>query len=163
MYKNLFILVSAAFLFVGCSKELDNINGVINTIGNIGQTVNGSSNGIKNEKISTVTPRKTRTDYGKISVDYVKDSKPQTALYINQCIHPQIGKVYCRGYIHAVTKDGWLVQDSNPIAVNPNARIVLAAGKYYLKMEDSKSARHYVTGEIIIKPFVSNYINVVLE
>ncbi len=117
------------------------------------------------EKISTVTPVRSHRNMGNIAISKTeKNPKGQTMVAIDNCKHPRVGPIRCGGYLFEVSSEGWLVQ--KPITFDDLNKpvITLAAGTYYLKMNNWDSGRnYYVTGEFSIKPYVTNYVSLELE
>jgi hypothetical protein len=117
------------------------------------------------EKISTVKATRSQRNMGNIAISKTeKNPKGQTMLAIDNCKHPRVGPLRCGGYIFEVSSEGWLV--NKPIRFDDlnSPVITLAAGTYYVKMHNWDSGRNYfVTGDISIKPFVTNYVSLDLE
>jgi hypothetical protein len=117
------------------------------------------------EKISTVQAVRSSRNMGNIAISKTeKNPKGQTMVAIDNCKHPRVGPIRCGGYLYEVSSEGWLIK--KPITFNDLNKpvITLAAGTYYLKMNNWDSGRnYYVTGEFSIKPYVTNYVSLELE
>ncbi|RRS09226.1 hypothetical protein EAG18_07220 [Pseudoalteromonas sp. J010] len=151
----------------------DGVDGAINGIfGSSGTVVSANSSGsssdysVKKEKVWTHHAEKTARNYGSLAfVKTAKNPDGKTRLKFNECKHPRIGNIKCRGYLYEVSPEGWLVKgDTIHFGTNHYSDIVIPAGQYYIKIEGKDVSKDvYATGTIEIAPFVTNYINVTVQ
>ncbi len=169
------VIVSFAFISSGC-KTLDRIteNTVNEVVRATTQEVVGTtsseglpelSQSIEPEEIKLYHPVRTQRNYGRMSVTKLeKNPQGQTQAAIELCMHPRIGGVRCGGYLYELTPEGWLKDDKITFDDLNNRVITLAAGRYYVKFHNWKGAKkYYATGELEIKPFVTNHIKFEFE
>jgi len=108
-------------------------------------------------------------DYGKIMITRTEvNPEGQTKMLFETCLHPRIGKLKgCDGYLYEVLPQGWLNKDTYILFNNgnpDNLTTVLAAGTYYMKLEYGQPGKKYrALGEMTLKPFVTNVLQVELE
>ncbi|MFC3150729.1 hypothetical protein ACFOEK_06805 [Litoribrevibacter euphylliae] len=177
--RKLGLIISAVALMQGCSTTDLNkiatdavsgaIDGVMNSAGGSGSMIPTGSNSrnysVETESITTQTAKKTRKDYGAITIVRTEaNPKKQTRLVLDSCTHPRIGNLRCGGHLFEVTPEGWLKDD--PITFNDvnYPELTLAAGTYYIKAHNWDSGQNrFVTGEFTIEPFVTNMVSLELE
>ncbi len=168
-------IFTLAAITTGC-KTLDRItenavNEVVRTTTEevVGTTTAESlpplSQSIEPEDIRLYDPVRTQRNYGRLSVTKLaKNPQSQTQAAIDLCTHPRIGGLRCGGYLYEVTAEGWLKDDKIKFDDLNNRVITIAAGKYYVKFHNWEgSKKYYATGELEIKPFVTNHINFEFE
>lgn len=93
----------------------------------------------------------------------------QTKLFFERCFHPGIGNLTgCGGKLYKIDEaTGWL--DKNGVGIENKdssswKSVALPAGTYYMKIEYSEAGKdYYAMGEIVVAPFVTNFVHVQLE
>lgn len=108
---------------------------------------------------------RSRKNMGSITVTRTeKNPQGQTKVALDGCSHPKIGAVRCGGYLFELTAEGWLKDEPITFDDLNSPVITVVAGQYYLKFYNwDTGMNRYTTGEFTVKPFVTNYVRLVLE
>ena len=112
-----------------------------------------------------ITAKKTERDLGRIIITRT-DVNPenQTRLVFESCGHPGIGELKnCNGYIYDLTPEGWIKPEPARFDQSGSHTILLAAGKHYMKIQSYQAKSYYASGEIVLAPFVTNFVHVDVE
>ncbi|RJX70983.1 hypothetical protein DZ860_11665 [Vibrio sinensis] len=180
--KKVTLIASTLFLIAGCTSQdvsrvidggvngaidgvLGGVGGVVKTGGTSVTTPARDSYSTKREQFHPVQPKKTKRDYGTITINRLSaNPKKQTRLALNSCSHPGVGNVNCKGYLYSITPEGWLQEDHINFGTRFNNEIVIPAGSYYVKLESEGSGKGvWVTGTLTVKPYMTNYVDLSLE
>ena len=108
--------------------------------------------------------------YGRMTVEK-KDVNPegQTKIFFERCFHPGIGNLTgCSGRLYKTDEStGWLDKEGVGFDNTNNSSwksVALPAGKYYMKIQYSEAGKYYYAmGELVVAPFVTNFVHVQLE
>ena len=107
-------------------------------------------------------------NYGKIAIAKT-DANPegQTRIFFERCFHAGIGNLNrCLGELYKIDEStGWIDKEGVYFRnYDSNKSVNLPAGKYYMKMQYSEAGKYYYAmGEVIVTPFVTNFVHVQLE